>query len=425
MNFPKMSDHTGVRQETPENQETPPAAAEQEGTRNPEAATPEPETEVPAAEQTSPNQDETATEEVAGGAERGNETETQETPETEAPEAETKSEEPETAPEQKSARDDYRREIETRLYKESGGKIKNLDDHLAYTAKLQEMYKEAVEKKPSVNSETIQEINKKLQEEKGYSLAEALKWQETDVKSMPASDKLLWSMKAEDEVGHTDAWYQQKLSKFEVLDKSDAEIQEMIEDEQISAREISNLRVERDDMLHRADKILEKYKQSFDLNVNFDPKPSAEADQQRQLAEEQKAAEARAAISESLKSFDKVEFEVNLPNELGNHKIAIPVSDADKHDLLDTEDRHFLNKWYGSKDGKFDFQTMQKHLFQGRNTDKIVQQAVIQAVAEAEKRRIAKKDNVQVDKERRAATPEGKSPWAESASRLAEKFGRS
>lgn len=416
MSFGKISDVTGVRQET---QETPPATAEQEGTQNPEAATSEDKPEAPAAEETSQNTDETATEEVAGGAESGNETETQE-----ATETGTESEEPEPAPEQKSASEDYRKEIETRLYKESGGKIKTLDDHLAYTAKLQEMYQEAVSKKPSISSETIQEINKKLQEEKGYSLTEALRWQETDVKSMPVSEKLLWSMKAEDSVGHTDAWYQQKLSRFEVLDKSQDEIKEMIEDEQISAREIESLRVERDDMLHRADKILEKYKQSFDINVNFDTKPSAEADQQRQLAEEQRAAEARAAISESLKNFDKVEFEVNLPNELGNHKIAIPVSDAAKHDLLDTEDRHFLNKWYGSKDGTFDFKTMQKHLYQGRNTDKIVQQAVIQAVAEAEKRRVAKKDNVQVDKDRRPAATEGKTPHSVAAERLSGKFGR-
>jgi hypothetical protein len=423
MNFPKISDTTGVRQE---NEETPPAAAEQEVTQNPEAATPEPETEVPAAEETSPNQDETATEEVAGGAESGNETETREASElTEDREAETKPEEGKSEEPQPPASDDFKRSLESRIYQESGGKIKDVDGFLEYTKKLGEMYNELANKKPSVNAETIQEINKKLQEEKGYSLSEALMWQEKDIKSMPTSDKLLWSMKAEDEVGHTDAWYQQKLSKFEVLDKPESEIQEMIEDEQISAKEIEDLRVERDDMLHRADKILEKYKQSFDLNVNFDPKPSAEADEQRRLAEEQKAAEARAAISESLKSFDKVEFEVNLINDLGDHKIAIPVSDADKHDLLDTEDRHFLNKWYGGKDGKFDFQTMQKHLYQGRNTDKIVQQAVTQALAEAEKRRIAKKDNVQVDKERRAATPEGKSPYSQVASRLAEKFGRS
>src|SRR5690606_20091138 len=140
------------------------------------------------------------------------------------------------------------------------------------TAKLNELYQEAVTKKPQITSETIQEINKKLQEEKGYSLAEALEWQQKDVKAMPTGEKLLWSMKAEDQVGHTDAWYQEKLSRFEVLDKTEAEIQEMIEDEQISAREIKSLRVERDDMLHRADKILEKYKQTFDLNINFDPK---------------------------------------------------------------------------------------------------------------------------------------------------------
>lgn len=426
----RVSEHAGKAKETP------PATDAQDQPQKPEVENQEPDTtenDAPAAEESTQQLDEPAAPEVAGGAEpalkEGEEEDDPEDSEIVKEQGGTVKEDPEGAPEveseSKKAEDDYRKSIEARLYQESGGKIKSFDEYMEYTNKLGEMYNELANKKPEINAETIQEINAKLKEERGYSLSEALEWQEKDIKSMPASEKLLWSMKAEDEVGHTDAWYKQRLSKYNILDKPEAEIKEMIEDGEISAREIEDLRIERDDKLHRADKILEKYKQSFDLNVNFEPKPSAEADKESQLAEEQRAAEVRAAVSDSLKSLDKVEFEVNLPDELGSHTIAIPVSDAAKHDLMDTEDRFFLAKRYTGEDGKFNFQALHRDLFIARNADKIVKEAALRASAEAEKRRIAKKDNVHVERDRRKVAEPKNTGMAEAGRRLAERFGRS
>jgi len=289
--------------------------------------------------------------------------------------------------------------LENRIFEMTGGKTKDINEYLEMTSGLQQKVEELSNQKPAVTAETIFEFNKKLQEEKGYDLVTALKWQNTDVDSLSETQRIDYALRVENP-DRSEAWYNAKKKRLDIANLDEATLEEKIEDSEITAREAEEIKVERDDLLHRSKKLLSEYKDSFDLNINFETSNPAKAEPDR--PDPEKVAKVRAELSQATGKIKTEIVDLDLPLSLGKQQLEISYSDVEKNKVLETTSPDWPSKRYGKEDGGVDFDKMMRDRHRMMNFDTIIKRVAESSAAAAVKAYEKSRDNITVDKEKGA-----------------------
>jgi hypothetical protein len=273
--------------------------------------------------------------------------------------------------------------IEAFIAEVSGGKAKTADEYKALLSNQKPPT-------PIINHQTLLELDSKLRAEKNIGISDIVFWNSLDVAKLPEKDKMAYALKAQ----HADepqSFIDMQIKRLSKLD--DPTLSEQIEEGTVSQSEVEQLRVERDRLLHKADRILLDYKKNFEIEI---------AQQQQQSAPSEDAiAKAKLAYTEAASKLDKEIVQVKLPLELGEATLELPLTDADKESLNRFAEPGKAMQRYVKEDGSIDHGMIARDNYRIQNFDRIVQTMVQNAAAEAVARYQKSRDNVTDPKEKR------------------------
>ena len=275
-------------------------------------------------------------------------------------------------------------DLEARLFQETDGRVKDVDGLLLEYKQLQE----AVAKKPTINRAILKEVSDKLQAEKGFNLQTALFWQNLDVSSLSDDKKVAWTLQVENN-DRSPEWIAHEVAKFDKLKLSEEEVTEAIDNNEFTKKEYDEARVAFADLAHRSEKSLEKHKERYEINANFDPQQAP----QQGLSEEQLAKE-KASFASALKGFDKEEVEIDLPMGLGKETISVKIDDQYKQSIIADFDPANFPKEYKSESG-IDYARFVRDMTRTKNFDKIVKRMLENSAAGIIKAYEKSRDNIQ------------------------------
>jgi hypothetical protein len=311
---------------------------------------------------------------------------------------------PEDSQAQPNALSDERAAIENQIFQITNGKTKNVKDYVEMTKGMGAELEELKNKKPVVNAETIKAYNAKLKEEKGYDLGEALKWQNTDIDAMNQDQKLDYALRIENP-DMSEAWYKDRKERLNLSAMDENQLKDIIDDGDYTQREIKDLQLERENLLHKSQKLLKDYKESFDFNINFEGNANPNTNERQ--VDPERVAKIRADMSQAIGEVENEMIDIDLPMSLGKTQLEVRYTEAEKNPVIDTVDPSWAQNRYGNEDGSVDFSKMMRDRFRMMNYESTVKRAVESGIAAYVKKYEASRDNIQTNKEKPTSTQSG------------------
>lgn len=310
----------------------------------------------------------------------------------------------------------YKAELENKIREATEGKTTSIDDFLQDYNQL----KEAANKKPLVNAETIEAYDAKLREEKGYGIADVMRWKNKDIDSMSEREKMQYHYRLNNPT-KPDSWVNYQMEKFDILNKSKEELAEMVEDDKITQQQLRELEVERETILHESSDLLKKHKDGFDLNVNFETEEAAK-ERGPQVSPEQIEA-ARRGLSQAFSGLKTETVEVDLPMNMGPAKLQYSLKEDQLNESWKTFDPEWIKSRYYNEKGEANHEMMARDRIRTLHFDSIVSSMVKAGVAAAIKKYEASRDNIQRDKERSTTVPEKNSAPSDMDNQFKQMYG--
>lgn len=310
----------------------------------------------------------------------------------------------------------YRAELENKIREATEGKTTSVDDFLQEYNQL----KEAANKKPVVNAETIEAYDAKLREEKGYGISDVMRWKDKDIDNMSEREKMQYHYRLNNPT-KPDSWVNYQMEKFDILNKSKEKLAEMIEDDEITQQQLRELQVERETILHESTDLLKKHKEGFDLNVNFETEEAAK-ERGPQVSPEQIEA-ARRGLSQAFSGLKTETVEVNLPMNMGPAKLQYSLKEDQLNESWKTFDPEWIKSRYYNEKGEANHEMMARDRIRTLHFDSIVSSMVKAGVAAAIKKYEASRDNIQRDKERSTTVPEKSSAPSDMDNQFKQMYG--
>lgn len=263
----------------------------------------------------------------------------------------------------------------------------------------------------------IEQLNSQVEEihGEGISFADVMEYKNKDFDSMNEIDLIVENLYLQDP-DITDAEIRAELRQFDLLNKSESEIEEMIEDEVITKDKVEDLRAK----LVRESRLAKTALKGFQDEINIDdleissPKQPKEEPEQQQPSKE----EIEAMVKKYNQTIDSLKEEVvQVGTDKEPHELKLAISDEDrkgiKEFLSGDETQSWSQKRWFNDDGTVNIDLLATDVNKIINYERNLSVAFQQGKTAGVSKEVKDIDNVDFGKgETRDVTTEGKSEAA-------------
>jgi len=247
----------------------------------------------------------------------------------------------------------------------------------------------------------METLNSKTEELFGMDFSEVVSFKNEDYNSWNDLDLIEESMKFEDP-GITDIEIQVELEKFEVLNKTKDELDEMIEDEKITHKEVRALEAEMSRKARTAYNNIKEIQDSVDLSEIKLSAPKPEVEAVEELTQEQ-IDDNNRRIDASIEGFEGLK--ITLGSKDAEVELPIVPSDDEKSRLKEMvkSQQWLADRWKGD-DGKIDESKALQDMYRLENWSKITSSIYNEGSVAGAKSTVKEEDNITLGE--RGLTPD-------------------
>lgn len=338
------------------------------------------------------------------------ETETEEVEETkeESKEEETKDEDKESKEEEVETKEEETKETEDEDSSLNSTNISELTEGAYETP--EELYEEFKRVNTKVTGKTVLEsLNDQIEEKfgEGYTLSDVVEYQNLDFDNMSPFELLEHSLNLEDpEI--TDREIEAELREFNLLKKSEAEIAEMIENEELTKNEYDSLEDKFLRKVRLAKKPLKEYQSTInieDLEIHSPNQPEIKP---TKTPEEVKADSDR--YEAIINDFKGVKIEVGTKED--PYEVNLEASDDDRNGIKeflagDEKGRNWIEKRWIGDEGVVDMAKLREDAWKIENHDRNVKIAFTQGKSAGVKKEVKDINNIDFEKGKNPSKSKG------------------
>lgn len=274
-------------------------------------------------------------------------------------------------------------------------------------------------KESTLTGENLFELlDKQSEEHFGLTYSELVAWQNTDYDSMSERDVLAEKMEMEDpEITRDEIDFE--LAKYDLLNKTQDEIAEMIDDKEISQREYDILKNEFNRSVRLGRSSLKKFRdENIDLS-KISVNTQAQKQEQYQPTEEE-VNKSKEDMRADLNGFSNLKM--NVGDKDGN-SVNFKIDDSEKDSLVDTlSDPSWLAKRWTNEDGSTNKNRAYMDAYIIQNVNKMLKAAYSEGIAKGAKETVVNEDNITLGNAKPVPSSGKKDPLAEAGDKLAQNY---
>jgi len=259
-------------------------------------------------------------------------------------------------------------------------------------------------KENTLSSENIfEQLNAQSEEKYGLSFSEVMAWKNTDYNSMDE-----WAVLSEYEEMKdpdvTDLEIKAELEEFSLLKKSQEEINEMIEDGDLTQREYDSLQAKFTRRVRNARHELSEFRDNLGFD-DFQVNGYQQQEKQYQPTEEEIAAQVKQ-MEQELNSLTKLRMNVGGKDSPSN--LDFNVTQDERANMLNTlSDQNWLVNRWANEDGSINKNKAYRDTYILMNFNKMIKAAYSEGMAKGSKETVVNEDNITLGKGKAQASGGG------------------
>jgi hypothetical protein len=269
---------------------------------------------------------------------------------------------------------------------------------------LQDAYKDLLEE--TSGKDLLEFFNEAAEDTygEGVTFADVVEYKSRDFDSWSNIDLIKENLYREDP-GITDAEIAAELREFDLLNKSETEIAELIEDEVISQANVDDLQAKLLRKGRAAKNDLKAYQDSLDIDnlMVSTPKQTTQEEQPQGPTEEEVKAK-QEALNKSINDFSEIQVEVGTKDD--SSQVKFEISDEDRNGIRDFltgesegKQRNWLDKRWMNDDGTINNGKLSQDVYKILNYDRDVKIGYTQGKAAGVKEEVKETDNINMKKD--------------------------
>jgi len=272
-------------------------------------------------------------------------------------------------------------------------------------------------KENTLSSENVfEQFENQAQEKYGLSFNEIVSWKNTDYNSMNEWD-ILTEYEQMNDPEISDSEIENELYEFEILKKSEAEIAEMIEDGDISERELKGIQSKFSRKVRSARQELSEFRDSLGFD---DFKVSAQQQEVYKPTQEDIDASIKQ-MEQELNSLTKLRM--NLGGKDSPVNLDFNVSNEERATMLDTlKNPNWLANRWANEDGSINKNKAYRDSYILMNHSKMIKSAYSEGLARGAKQTVVNEDNITLGNGKTQSSGESADPLQKMADQLGNYF---